>query len=113
MIGISTHVLDTARGEPASGILVVLKRGALERRVWDSVGSGITDAAGRIASVLDPSETLQEGAYQLTFHVSDYFGGREHFYPEISVQFLVHDASTHYHVPLLLSPYGYSTYRGS
>ncbi len=113
MSRISTHVLDTAKGAPASGIRVALKRAVADRRTWASVGSGITDAAGRIASVLDTSEKLQEGTYQLTFQVADYFEGKEHFYPEITVQFLVHDPAAHYHVPLLLSPYGYTTYRGS
>jgi 5-hydroxyisourate hydrolase len=113
MSRISTHVLDTAKGAPASGILVALKRAAPDRRTWDSVGSAITDENGRIASVLDASETLQEGTYQLIFHVGDYFEAREHFYPEIAVQFRVNDPSAHYHVPLLLSPYGYTTYRGS
>jgi 5-hydroxyisourate hydrolase len=113
MSGISTHILDTAKGRPAAGILVALKRAAPDRRTWEAVGTGITDEKGRIASMLDASETLEEGAYQLIFHVSDYFGAQEHFYPEITVQFLVRDSAGHYHVPLLLSPYGYTTYRGS
>lgn len=113
MSGISTHVLDTSTGRPAPGILVALKRAAPDRRTWDSVGSGITDENGRIASVLGASETLQVGTYQLIFHVADYFEDRGHFHPEIAIQFLVHDPDAHYHVPLLLSPYGYTTYRGS
>ena len=113
MSRISTHVLDTATGKPAAGILVALKRAAPDKRSWHSVGSSITDAGGRIASILDASETLQAGVYQLIFHVNDYFDAQAHFYPEIAVQFVVHDPSAHYHVPLLLSPYGYTTYRGS
>jgi 5-hydroxyisourate hydrolase len=113
MSGISTHVLDTSTGRPAAGILVALKRAAADKRSWESVGSGITDGNGRIPSVLDASETLHAGTYQLTFHVADYFGDRHHFHPEIAIQFLVSDPDAHYHVPLLLSPYGYTTYRGS
>ena len=113
MSGISTHVLDTSTGRPAPGIVLDLKRAAADKRSWQSVGSGITDENGRVASMLDTSETLDAGTYQLTFHVSDYFEDREHFYPEIGIQFLVSDPDAHYHVPLLLSPYGYTTYRGS
>jgi len=113
MSGISTHVLDTSTGRPASGILVALKRTLTQGRSWDSIGSGITDDNGRIASLLDASETLHAGTYKLTFHVADYFDDREHFHPEIAIQFLVRDPEAHYHVPLLLSPYGYTTYRGS
>lgn len=113
MSGISTHVLDTSTGRPASGILVALKRTSTQGRSWDSIGSGITDENGRIASILDVAETLETGTYQLIFHVGDYFEDREHFHPEIAIQFLVRDPTAHYHVPLLLSPYGYTTYRGS
>ena len=113
MSGISTHVLDTSTGRPASGVLVALKRTFTQGRSWDSVGSGITDENGRIPSVLDPAESLDPGTYQLIFHVADYFEDREHFHPEIAIQFLVRDPDAHYHVPLLLSPYGYTTYRGS
>jgi hydroxyisourate hydrolase len=113
MSGISTHVLDTSTGRPAAGILVALKRTTTQGRSWDSIGSGITDENGRISSVLDPSELLEAGTYQLIFHVKDYFEDREHFHPEIAIQFLVRDPAAHYHIPLLLSPYGYTTYRGS
>jgi 5-hydroxyisourate hydrolase len=112
MTGISTHVLDTAMGRPARGIRVVLKRASADGS-WGQVGGGVTDANGRIATLLDAQETVQEGAYRLSFYVSDYFGGQEHFYSEVTVHFLVRDAAVHYHVPLLLSPYGYTTYRGS
>jgi len=113
MSGISTHVLDTSTGRPAPGILVALKRTLTQGRSWDSIGSGITDENGRIPSLLDASETLAAATYQLIFHVADYFEDREHFHPEIAIQFLVSDPGAHYHVPLLLSPYGYTTYRGS
>jgi 5-hydroxyisourate hydrolase len=111
MIGISTHVLDTSRGQPARGVHVVLER--VSRETWIAVGEGATDGNGRIAQLLPASESLAAGAYRLTFHVGEYFEGQQHFYPVVTVQFLVHDPATHYHVPLLLSPYGYTTYRGS
>jgi len=107
----STHVLDTARGEPAGGIHVVLERASGDGR-WILAGQGVTDANGRVPK-LAAVEALQPGTYRLTFYTGDYFEGRPHFHPEVAVQFLVDDASAHYHVPLLLSPYGYTTYRGS
>jgi 5-hydroxyisourate hydrolase len=114
MSAITTHVLDTAAGRPAAGVPV-----SLEARddggVWREVGRGRTDADGRLRDLLPPDFALREGAYRLTFDVASYFGARgvEGFYAEVSVSFLVREAGAHYHVPLLLSPYGYSTYRGS
>jgi 5-hydroxyisourate hydrolase len=112
MIGISTHILDTSRGQPARGVRVVLELASPEG-TWLFAGEGITDSNGRIAQLLNGAEALEEGVYRLVFHVGDYFEGQDHFYPEVSVRILVRDASTHYHVPLLLNPYGYTTYRGS
>ena len=112
MSGVSTHVLDTARGQPARGIRVVLERPSLSG-IWFPEGEGRTDSDGRIPQLLGSDEPLEEGLYRLTFYVGDYFEGQQHFYPEISVQFMVRDPAAHYHVPLLLSPYGYTTYRGS
>jgi 5-hydroxyisourate hydrolase len=111
MTGISTHVLDTALGRPARGIRVVLER-ADHNGPWSPMSEGRTDTNGRIAQLLG-SQPLEEGAYKLTFFVADYFEGRDCFYSEITVQFVVRDPATHYHIPLLLSPYGYTTYRGS
>jgi len=108
MASLSTHVLDIARGAPASGIDVALWHlGAHPREL----GRGITDADGRIATSFG---TLPRGVYELRFFVRSYFDGLQTpaFYDEIPVRFsIVEDA--HYHVPLLLSPFGYSTYRGS
>ncbi|MBZ5611928.1 MAG: hydroxyisourate hydrolase [Acidobacteriia bacterium] len=112
MIGISTHVLDTSTGQPVRGVRVVLERPSLNG-MWFPEGEARTDSNGRISQFLAPGDALEEGIYRLTFYVGEYFEGQQHFYPEISVQFLVHDPSIHYHVPLLLSPYGYTTYRGS
>ncbi|PZF81098.1 hydroxyisourate hydrolase [Jiangella anatolica] len=102
MSTLSTHVLDTAAGRPAAGIRVVL-----ETRSGDRLGEGVTDADGRIAA-LGP-DPLDAGDYVLRFDTAGAF------YPEVVVVFAVADADAgqHYHVPLLLSPYGYTTYRGS
>ena len=108
MSTLSTHVLDTALGRPAQGIRVTLTRESTE------LGSGVTDSDGR-AKDLHGKQPLREGDYRLTFHVGAYFGAanRESFYSVITIDFRVAAGVQHYHVPLLLSPYGYSTYRGS
>ena len=112
MSGISTHVLDTALGQPARGIRVVVERSS-SSGTWTPEGEGRTDVNGRIAQLLRSGDPLEEGPYRLTFHVGDYFEGRECFYNEITVEFVVRDKASHYHIPLLLSPYGYTTYRGT
>ena len=101
----STHVLDTALGKPAAGIAVTLATGA------NVICSGTTDADGRYRDAL----VLAVGDYQLTFRVAEFFASskRESFYHEIVVRFHVAAPAEHYHVPLLLSPFGYTTYRGS
>ena len=109
MSTISTHVLDTALGRPAPGIRVTLESAD------DVIGSGVTDADGRVRDLLRKDAAVASGSYRLTFYVADYFSKakREAFFPEIVVSFRVGDDTGHYHVPLLLSPFGYSTYRGS
>ena len=109
---ITTHVLDTSLGRPAADVPVVL---ALREASgsWQELAHGATDVDGRIADLLD--ESLGRGVYRLTFDVHGYFQRQQQsaFYPEVSVVFEVDDPDQHYHVPLLLSPFGYSTYRGS
>ena len=112
MIGISTHVLDTAQGRPAQGLRVTAEHMSPPGE-FIAVGEGITDNSGRIAQLLTGGAALEAGVYRLTFYVGDYFKDQDHFYPEVTVSCLVRDPSTHYHVPLLLSPYGYTTYRGT
>lgn len=109
MSTLSTHVLDTALGRPAQGVRVTLESSG------DLIGSGVTDADGRLRDLHKKDAPLGEGNYQLTFYVGEYFAksGREYFFPEVVVNFRVAGGSEHYHVPLLLSPFGYSTYRGS
>jgi 5-hydroxyisourate hydrolase len=107
MASLSTHVLDTSLGRPATGIRVVL-----ESATGDVLGEGVTDADGRIATF--GIERLGAGDYRLRFDSGSYFAGlgTEAFYPEVLVTFAV-QGDGHFHVPLLLNPYGYSTYRGS
>ncbi len=113
MTTISTHVLDTARGMPARGIRVTLQRSA-GANAWDDLAMGSTNTDGRIPDFVPKDVTLTEGIYRMRFDVSAYFS--EHktnsFYPYIEVVFEL-SGDGHYHVPLLLSPWGYSTYRGS
>jgi 5-hydroxyisourate hydrolase len=108
MSGISTHVLDTSRGRPATGVPVTLevRSGGDE---WRALGRGRTDADGLVDG------ELTAGTYRLTFDTAAYFDacGVEGFYPLAQIVFEVRDPSQHHHVPLLLSPFGYSTYRGS
>lgn len=108
---ITTHVLDTSAGKPARGITVVLERAA--EGVWRELGRGSTNDDGRVADLLPAESSLAAGTYRLVFHVAGYFGGRDSFYSTITVEFDVKDPAGHYHVPLLLSPFGYATYRGS
>jgi 5-hydroxyisourate hydrolase len=105
MSGISTHVLDTSTGRPASGMAVKLFLGDRE------VGSGITDRDGRCSALLAEGVPLQAGTYRIVFEVAPHFA--DGFYPEVSITFTVHDPATHHHVPLLISPFGFTTYRGS
>ena len=110
-MSLSTHVLDAALGRPAIGVPV-----ALHRRIgqhWELVGTGLTDSDGRAAGLA--SDGLHGGVHRLDFDTSAYFisTGQTGFYPEVSVTFDVVDPDQHYHVPLLLSPYAFSTYRGS
>lgn len=110
---ISTHILDTARGIPARGVHVTLQRAAGPDQ-WADIAMGCTNADGRVPDLLPKDNNLTEGIYRMRFDVSAYFSehNAKSFYPYIEVVFeLATDG--HYHVPLLLSPWGYSTYRGS
>jgi 5-hydroxyisourate hydrolase len=113
MSAITTHILDVSKGCAARGVPV-----ALERQTgagWEIIGKGATDDDGRLRDLLDAETSLQTGNYRLTFDIETYFAKQqiEGFYPQVTVAFIVRDAAQHYHVPLLLSPFGYSTYRGS
>lgn len=112
-MSISTHVLDTARGRPAAGITIRLER--LEGAGAALIGRGETDADGRLRELVPEGAAIDRGVYRLTFDTAAYFAASstETFYPEVVVVFEIRDPWQHYHVPVLLSPYGYSTYRGS
>lgn len=114
MSNITTHILDVSAGHPAEGVPVILER-QIQESVWEIIGKGRTDEDGRLRDLLDADAGLQTGNYRLTFETGNYFFDRQidSFYPNVTVAFTVRDASQHYHVPLLLSPFGYSTYRGS
>jgi 5-hydroxyisourate hydrolase len=114
MSGISCHVLDTSLGRPAEGLGIVLERWLEEPDEWVRVSQAATNADGR-ALGLAGSEPLIPGPHRITFATGPYFIGKRQpvFYPEVRVTFVVSAAGENYHIPLLLSPFGYSTYRGS
>ena len=114
MSAITTHVLDTSLGHPAVGVPVHLEMQEADGG-WRALGTGETDGDGRLRDLLPGDFDLRPGVYRLTFDTAVYFEtqGSKSFYPQVAVLFLVDDAHQHYHVPLLLSPFGYSTYRGS
>ncbi len=113
MSGITTHILDTSRGRPAAAVPVVLAHRG-EDGTWREIGRGETDADGRLRTLVPAGAALEPGAYRITFDTGAYFAalGVDGFYPEASIVFTVR-ADEHHHVPLLLNPFGYSTYRGS
>jgi 5-hydroxyisourate hydrolase len=114
MSPITTHILDTSRGLPAASVRVILDRQTgLES--WTEVASGATNADGRIADLLPDAANFTQGIYRLRFATAAYFHslGAPCFFPEVQILFQVDDPRGHVHVPLLLSPYGYTTYRGS
>lgn len=114
---LTTHVLDTARGCPAAGVTITLAR--LDGDGRQEIAAAVTNADGRTDAPILPAGRLAAGTYELVFHAGDYLraagllGPGPAFLDMVPVRFTVADPSAHYHVPLLLSPYGYSTYRGS
>ncbi|MFG6158086.1 hydroxyisourate hydrolase [Halomonas sp. 1390] len=110
---LSVHVLNIQSGQPSPGVEV-----ELERRTdagWESLATATTDAAGRVSALYPEGEAFEAGVYRVTFETGEWFAERDTatFFPEIPVPFQVENTEQHYHVPLLLSPYGYSTYRGN
>lgn len=111
---ITSHVLNTSTGKPAVGMAIELTRQAGDSDRWEKIGATQTDADGRAGDLLTHNE-LVAGAYRLKFETGAYFqqAGEITFYPSVTVDFQVHSTTEHFHVPLLISPFGYSTYRGS
>ena len=110
---LSSHILDISKGAPAAGVTIKLEKQNEQTKAWAFVDEKVTDANGRIGNFLD-SKNDNTGIYKLTYMVSDYFKKEnvESFYPFIEVVFQIKDKA-HYHVPITLSAYGYSTYRGN
>ncbi|MCC2545093.1 hydroxyisourate hydrolase [Hymenobacter sp. BT175] len=112
MSQITTHILDTTLGKPAQGVTIVLS--ARRGEGWQELARGVTNQDGRIANLLPTDEPLPLGIYQMRFETKEYFDrlGTAGFYPLVEIVFDV-ATTAHYHVPLLLNPFGYATYRGS
>ena len=112
MSGISTHILDTALGRPAASVALTLER--LDAAQWLPCAAAVTDPDGRAANLLPPAD-IKAGVYRLTFETGAYFDrlGTPTLYPQIAITFRVARDDDRYHIPLLVSPFGYTTYRGS
>jgi 5-hydroxyisourate hydrolase len=111
--GISTHILDISRGRPVGGVRVTLEQS--DGDDWHEIATQVTDDDGRVKQLLPVHKPLQSGQYRLTFHTQAYFDACdiEGLYPVVQITFTVTDSAGHYHIPLLLTANGYSTYRGS
>jgi 5-hydroxyisourate hydrolase len=114
MSRISTHVLDTAQGKPAKDVPVRLERQEAAGK-WRVLAASHTDKDGRCAQLLPENEVVRPGTYRLAFDTSSYHLGQkmQGLYPIVEITFQVQDGESHFHIPLLLSPHGYTTYRGS
>jgi len=112
MSQLTTHVLDTSIGKPAAEVSITLQH--YHSNSWAIMASGMTNSDGRIGELLPPGKVLTHGKYRMIFDTGAYFKRQDikTFYPEVIIEFQIFDES-HYHIPLLLSPFGYSTYRGS
>ncbi|TNF24743.1 MAG: hydroxyisourate hydrolase [Deltaproteobacteria bacterium] len=113
MSGITTHVLDTAKGKPGKGIQVTLEKKSGNE--YQRIGGGKTNDDGRLPGLLADDYELESGIYRISFDTGSYYKseGLKCFYPEASIVFEIENPTEHFHVPLLISGYGYSTYRGS
>jgi 5-hydroxyisourate hydrolase len=112
MSQVTTHILDTTKGLPANGVSIILYKG--ENDQWTEIARGLTNADGRIANLLENPVFLSHGIYKMRFETKDYFDRQsiKTFYPYVEIVFDI-QSNEHYHIPLLLNPFGYSTYRGS
>ena len=114
MSSISTHILDVSRGRPANAVAVALEMQNVDES-WTELSHAWTDEEGRVKPFFLLEQPIEAGTYRLVFDTETYFSDLNvpSFYPQVSVVFHIEDPQQHYHVPLLLSPYGYSTYRGT
>jgi 5-hydroxyisourate hydrolase len=114
MSQITSHVLDTSRGKPAAGITISLFERNNEGE-WLLLAQGKTNADGRVPALLEQNRVLPAGSYRVHFTISDYFSAlnEQAFYPYVDIVFNISGDGDHYHIPLLLTAFGYSTYRGS
>ena len=113
MSTITTHILDTAKGCPAQNVPIKLE--SFIKTEWQLIGQGLTNSNGRLTNFLEPG-SLVKGHYRMSFDVQDYFRlqkVKSFFYPVVRIEFQILNLKQHYHVPLLLNPFGYSTYKGS
>ena len=112
MSQITTHILDTTKGKPAAGVTIALLQQTGDN--WQEIARGMTNNDGRVADLLPSSTQLRLGVYKIKFFTKEYFAldGTNNFYPLVEIIFEV-ATTEHYHVPLLLNPFGYATYRGS
>jgi 5-hydroxyisourate hydrolase len=112
MSQITTHILDTTKGKPASGVRISLYQ--QHNEVWKEIGIGTTNNDGRVSDLLKKDASLDLGIYKLRFETGEYFDkqGIQGFYPFVEITFNI-AANEHYHIPLLISPHSYNTYRGS
>ena len=110
---LSVHVLNLENGLPSAGVSVTLEQQVGDH--WQALSKGVTNQQGRIAELFPANRSMTPGEYRVVFKTGDYYkkANRETFFPEVPVIFQVKQADQHYHIPLLLSPYGFSTYRGS
>lgn len=113
MATLSTHVLDTSRGRPAAGLTITVE--VADGDGWAAIGGGATNDDGRVPGLLPEGTSLEAKVYRITFATAEYFAaqGVKGFYPKVEIFFEIHTPGEHYHVPLLLNPFGFSTYRGS
>ena len=112
-MGISTHILDTTIGRPATGVSVALSR--MSDGAWHSIATTVTDSDGRCKDLLPPTEPSKSGTYRIHFETSTYYAQhyQQGLYPYIEIVFDIRNTEQHYHIPLLLTANGYTTYRGS
>ncbi|MEO5571225.1 MAG: hydroxyisourate hydrolase [Bacteroidia bacterium] len=112
MSQVTTHILDTSIGKPVMGVSIILEHKLSD--AWKKIAEGITNEDGRVMHLLTKDKILEKGIYRLIFEITSYFNNqnKKPFYPRVTIEFEIFDSS-HYHVPLLLNPFGYSTYRGS